>query len=189
MNYKKCPKCNLNYIPDNEEFCEPCKQLSKATSDTRTQRLTSPQKSVKTDFSHIVGGCIYGTNTRTIYEKFCDTLGWDKNKANQFGWQTPLYATNADTDRTRDVWFIYYPNYDVQRFDNVVKDCHAVNLIKNNGDTIIEVVEDSIGKSNNADRLTFVKTKHGYEFLGIYHLTNNGTTRIYQRISRDYPIK
>ena len=153
MNYKKCPKCELNYI------------------------------TVETDFSHIMRGCVYGGNSRKIYEKFCETLGWDKSKANQFGWQTPLYAANADTDRTNDVWFIFYPNYDAQKLDAVV------DLIQNNGDNIVEVVDDNIGKSNNANRITFVKTNSGYEFFGIYKIVKNGTTRLYQRISDNYPIE
>lgn len=181
MNYKKCPKCNLNYIPDNEELCETCKR--------EIGKPLSINKPTDIDFSHIVGGRIYGTNTRKIYEKFCDTLGFDKTKANHFGILTPLYATNADTDRTRDVWFIFYPNYNIHKLVDVVDDHHAVNLIQNNGDTIIEVVDDTIGKSNNADRITFVKTKYGYEFFGVYKLMINGTTRVYRRISKDYPIK
>lgn len=179
MKYKKCPKCNLNYITDDEELCSMCK--------IRT-RITTHSKTVETDFSHIVRGRIYGGNSRKIYEKFCDTLGWDKNKSNQFGWQTPLYAANADTDRVNDVWFIFYPNYDEKRLDTVVDDYHAVNLIQNNGDKIIEIVDDTIGKTNNANRITFVKTSGGYEFLGVYKIIRNGTTRIYQRIYDNYPI-
>lgn len=102
---------------------------------------------------------------------------------------TPLYATNADTDRTNDVWFIFYPNYDAQKLDAVVDDYHVVNLIQNNGDTIIEVVYDIIGKSNNANRITFVKTNNGYEFFGVYKIVKNGATRLYQCICDNYPIK
>jgi hypothetical protein len=180
MTYKKCPKCELNYITDDEELCATCKPQIKITSHSKT---------VETDFSHIVRGRVYGGNSRKIYEKFCDTLGWDKNKANQFGWQTPLYAANADTDSVNDVWFIFYPNYDAQRLDTVVDDYHVVNLIQNNGDNIIEVVDDNIGKSNNANRITFVKTNSGYEFFGIYKIIQNGTTRLYQRIYDNYPFK
>ena len=180
MNYRKCPKCDLNYITDDEELCAVCMPQIKVTSYAKT---------VETDFSHIMRGCVYGGNSRKIYEKFCGTLGWDKNKANQFGWQTPLYAANADTNKTNDVWFIFYPNYDAQRLDSVVDNYHVVNLIQNNGDTIIEVVDDNLGKSNNANRNTFVKTNSGYEFFGVYKIVENGTTRRYQRISDNYPIK
>lgn len=178
MNYKICPKCKLNYLTDNEELCVMCRV-----------RTNSRTKTTETDFSHILRGRIYGTNSQKIYEKFCYTLGWDRSKIDQFGWQTPLYAANADTDRINDVWFIFYPNYDSQRLDTYVDDCHVVNLIQDNGDTIIEIVDDAIGKANDTCRITFVKTKRGYEFLGVYEIVQNGTTRIYKRISDNYPIK
>ncbi len=100
-----------------------------------------------------------------------------------------MYAANADTNRTSGVWFIFYPNYDPQKLDAVVDDYHVVNLIQNNGEKIIEIVDDSIGRSNSANRITFVKTKNGYEFLGVYKIIQNGTTRIYKKISDIYPMK
>lgn len=180
MSYKKCPKCGLNYITEDEEVCSVCKPKKTGISVT---------KNITPDFSHILRGCVYGNNSRKIYERFCETLGWDKNKAGFFGFRTPLYAENADTDRVNDVWFIFYPNYDAEKLDNIVNDYHVVNLIQNNGDRIVEVVDDNIGKSNNANRITFVKTKNGYEFLGVYKIIKNGTTRIYQRISNVYPVE
>lgn len=144
---------------------------------------------LETNFASIVAGRIYGTNTRKIYEKFCETLGWDISKANQFGWQTPLYAVNADATRTSDVWFIAYPNYDIGEINNVEPNAHAVNFIHNNGDMIIEVVNETTGASHNANRITFVKTANKYyQFLGVYKLVENGTTRVYKRISKTYPI-
>lgn len=140
------------------------------------------------DFSNLVSGKIYGTNSRKIYENFCDSLGWNKALSNQFGWQTPLYAPNCDANKENDVWFICYPNYDIDKLDCVVDDFHVVNLIRNEDDEIIEVVDEHIGKSNNANRITFVKTKYGYKFLGVYKIVKNGTTRIYKRISNKYPI-
>ena len=52
----------------------------------------------------------YGSNSRKIYEKFCETLNWDKSKSYKFGFRRPLFAHNADTERTRDVWFISHSN-------------------------------------------------------------------------------
>ena len=180
MKYRKCPKCGLNYITDGEEICEICQgELN----------VMSSQQTTDIDFSHIVRGCVYGNSSRKIYEKFCDTLGWDRKKSNQFGWQTPLYAANADTKRLNDVWFIFYPNYDAEKLNAVVDNHHVVNLIQNEGDVIIEIVEEFIGESNNANRITFVKTKKGYEFLGVYSIIQNGTTRIYKRISNNYPLE
>lgn len=53
---------------------------------------------------------------------------------------------------------------------------------------ILEAVDEKTGRSNNANRITFVKTKNGYEFLGVYKLVENGTTRVYKRISDIYPM-
>lgn len=185
MNYKKCPKCETNYILENENYCDICRENMGLIS----HKTITHKKKIETDFSHVIRGCTYGTNSKKIYEKFCDSLGWNRNKINQFRCQTPLYAANADTNRTSGVWIIFYPNYDPQKLDAVVDDYHVVNLIQNNGEKIIEIVDDSIGRSNSANRITFVKTKNGYEFLGVYKIIQNGTTRIYKKISDIYPMK
>ena len=167
------------------------KEAEEIKREERIRSIINHRKSKSTytaDFSKIERGYIYGTNSRTIYEKFCKTLSWDENKADQFGWRTPLYATNCDTDRTSDVWFIFYANYDAEKLDNVVDDVHVVNFIQNDGDTIIEIVDDKIGASNNANRITFVRTDKGYEFLGVYKIEKNGTSRLYKRISTVYPV-
>lgn len=184
MTYKKCPRCETNYILENEDYCDICR----AELELVTNKTIFHRKKIETDFSRIIRGCVYGTNSRNIYEKFCDTLGWDRNKINQFGFQTPLYATNADTNRKADVWFICYPNYDLQNLDGVVEDCHVLNLIQKNGDIILDAVDEKTGCSNNANRITFVKTENGYEFFGVYKIIQNGTTRVYQRISDIYPM-
>lgn len=176
---KKCPKCGLNFISENEELCSACNPY---------KGIVSSVKKVETDFSYILRGRLYGGNSRKIYETFCQTLGWDKSKSNQFGWQTPLYAANADTDRTSNIWFIFYPNYDAQKLDAVVENVHVVNLIQNDGNIILEVVEERFGETNSANRITFVKTNNGYEFMGVYKIIKNGTTRVYQRISDRYPL-
>lgn len=179
MQYKKCPKCELNYITDDEELCSACRpQIQKV----------STAKTVETDFSYIERGRIYGGNSRKIYEKFCDTLAWDKNKANRFGWQTPLYAANVDRKKQCGVWFIFYPNYDSEKLDAVVEDYHVVNLIQNNGDTIIEVV-DSGATDSSEYRIVFVKTNSGYEFFGVYKTVESGNTRVYKRIFDNYPFE
>ena len=179
MKYKKCPKCSLNYITEDEEICSVC--MPKTVVKAHSSKL-------ETDFSKIIGGRNYGGNSRKIYETFCETLGWDKSKADQFGWQTRLYASNCDTDRTRDVWFIFYANFDAHNLDNVVEDVHVVNYISADGEQIIEIVDENIGPSNPTDRITFVKVDKLYVFYGVYKLVKNGTERIYKRISRKYPI-
>ncbi|MCL2752011.1 MAG: hypothetical protein FWE62_04555 [Firmicutes bacterium] len=169
-------------MDENEELCPVCSSKFKYT------RPLSIKKKTETDFTKILQGRVYGGNSRKIYEKFCETLAWDKWKVDQFGWQTPLYAKNADTDRKRDIWFIFHANYDPDNLDSVVGDAHVINLITDNGDRIIEVVDERFGKTNPADRITFVKTNNGYEFFGIYTVVKNGTTRVYKRIADNYPM-
>lgn len=144
------------------------------------------KKPITKDFSRIIRGRVYGTNSRKIYEGFCATLKWDCGKAGNFGTQgAPLYAENCDTARKFDVWFISRPTY----IESGVMVNNHINYIKNNGDEIIEKVSQSIGRSNDAGRIVFVKTNSGYEFLGVYKLSENGTTRKFKRISEYYPIK
>lgn len=111
-------------------------------------------------------------------------VGWNISKQFEFGRQTPLYAEDCDADRTRDVWFICYHD-DIQKKGGT----YVHNYIDNNGENITEIVEPHIGKSHDADRITFVWTRDGYKFLGVYKLTQNGTTRKYKRISEVYPVK
>lgn len=132
-------------------------------------------------------GRIYGTNSRKIYEKCCDSLGWKRSNASYFGWQTPLYADNCDKDNN-GVWFIFYPNYSTDSLESVVEDAHVLNVILYGGDVIVEVLDKHFGGTHNANRITFVKTKSGYEFLGVYSIEENGNERIYKRISKTYPV-
>lgn len=141
-------------------------------------------RAVKTiNFKKIVCDHIYGSNTREIYEEFCKTLNWDRSKAGEFGRQgAPLYAANVDTDRTSDVWFIPKPNCaDISPY-------HGGNWLQDNCNTIEERVSKRLGNSNNANRITFLGTKKGYVFLGVYALQKNGLVRIFKKISDTYPI-
>ena len=99
MGYKLCPKCEINFIDDSENLCSECSGIKK------TEKNNSLFAS---DYSQIRKGIVYGSNSHDIYEKFCNTLGWDYSQINKFGRQKPLYATNADTDRKRAVWLIFY---------------------------------------------------------------------------------
>ncbi len=181
MSYKICPKCGINWIKESDEICNLCVKASEMKPATRVP--------VETDFRKIVRGHNYGTNSRKIFEKFCTSLGWDFQKAGEFGRQKPLYAEDADAERRRDVWFIFYANYDAERLDSVVDDGHVINLIKDGGDTIYENVDERIGPSHIADRITFVREKAGYVFYGVYRLIENGTLRVYKRIADQFPIE
>ena len=181
MQYKNYPKFGSNFTAENDI----CREYKTGKSDL----LLTDKNHITNDFSRIVCGKVYGTDSRTVYEKFCDSLGWDISKADKFGFGTPRYAENCDADRTSDVWFIFCPNYDQNKLDTVVDDCRITNLILNNTKNIMEVVDDKSDKKNTANRITFVKTNAGYEFLGVYGILADGTTRVYDRISATYPIE
>ena len=166
MKYKLCPKCNLNFIKESEVFCEQCQP--------------------NYPFDKLKNHRFYGSNSKTIYEEFCKTFGWDKNKSNQFGWQKPLYAENVD-GKNLDVWFICYPNFDKKHIHNYCESVCAVNVIQKKGEQIIEVVDDKFGNGSSNNRITFLRTDDGYIFLGVFSPIINGTTRVYQKISDCYP--
>ena len=117
-------------------------------------------------------------------------MGFDRTQVGCFGFQTKLYAENADTDSKCDVWFICYPNYDEYKFNNNVKAKNYTNVIKDAGDTIIESFENYyVQKSSRSDTLVFVKTdvEKKYVFFGVYKVVENGLKRVYKRISFKYP--
>ncbi|MBQ7164095.1 MAG: hypothetical protein IJR61_02055 [Clostridia bacterium] len=177
----KCPHCGQVFTVKDDFFEN---KLNEKNTLYKTE-----EKPARADLPAIVCGKVYGTDSRTVYEKFCDTLGWDISKADKFGFGTPRYAENCDADRTSDVWFIFCPNYDQNKLDTVVDDCRITNLILNNTKNILEIVDEKFDKKNTADRITFVKTIAGYEFLGVYGILADGTTRVYDRISATYPIE
>lgn len=179
MNYKKCPACGLNYITEDKELCSICMDSNKK-SDKRASAISKSLSS----------GTAYGSNSKTVYSEFCDFLGFDRTQVGCFGFQTKLYAENADTDRKCDVWFICYPNYDEYKFNNNVKAKNYTNVIKDAGDTIIESFENYyVQKSSRSDTLVFVKTdvEKKYVFFGVYKVVENGLKRVYKRISFKYP--
>ncbi len=169
--YKKCPRCNVNYIQGNGTFCKSCQTEIGGK-----------------DFLKIQRGIVYGTNSCVIYEHFCDALGWDKSKATLFGFKRPLYADNADTYRTSDVWFICYPVYDSEALGNATDKDH-INYIHSDGEIIEELVPEKVGRAHEANKIVFVKTQYGYEFFGVYKIVKNGILRKFQRISDTYPMK
>lgn len=190
-----CPRCELNYIRNNhDELCELC---NIQTGVTKAQTVEHHNVPVETDFTKIISGKSYGTNTRTIYERFCQTLKWDISKANKFGMNKTLFAFKADTDKQNSVWFLSHSNRTQTKaeskrtgvmengaaFRNIISDDN--NIIKEN----ISKEEDKNG-FDGINRITFAKNKYGqYEFLGIYKMIRyENFTREYERISYVYPI-
>ena len=171
MGYKICPKCGLNVIAENESLCQVCKGGNGGKKEIKQKTYTN-----------LICGRDYGTNSRGIYLDCCNSFGWSISKASEFGVMgAPLYASNCADNGKRDVWFICYLN------KNIVEN-GKTNEIYKNGDEIVETVDYKYGKANEAERITFVKKKGGYEFLGVYRLIENGIIRKYERISKYYPL-
>ncbi len=148
-------------------------------------------------------GSYCGTNSGTIYEKYCDMFGWDETQASQFGSRgAPLFARKA-TPEGYNVWCISYSNW-----------CGGYggkwrNYISCNGEKIEELWETLPIKEDEwhdfhdtTCRVVFAKKKEGhYEFLGVYKYEGtsakpekpawsdvSGYIRTYKRISEYYPI-
>lgn len=174
---KRCPVCELNFIKDNETVCRVCN--NQKSNSIKTKSLNK-----KNDFSSLKQNYNYGTNSKSIYENFCNTLGWDKSKSECFGWQKPLFAKNADKERIRDVWFIFHANYNKEKFDSISNSSRPVlNYINKKENYIIECLDEDLWENfSGNERITFAKmeTGQGYEFLGIYKLkTQQDGVRIY----------
>lgn len=188
MNYKKCPKCELNDISDDEEFCSSC---NPPISETKT----TSSMSVETDFSSLRFGKNYGTNSQAIYEKFCDTLGWDKSQINKFGLSRPLYAVKADMNREYGVWFISHSNLtgttaNSRRTGKTANESPYRNMIHTDYSLMTENNSKSEAESDTTGeiRITFAKHMYGgYEFIGIYKLIKyEAYVKHYKRISDTY---
>ena len=176
----KCPICELNYLKNDEYICSICNNQKK-------NNLNSKLSNQKRDFSSLRYNYNYGTNSKKIYEEFCNTLGWDKSKSECFGWQTPLFASNADKEHTKDVWFIFHANYNKENFDSISNSGRPVlNYINKKENYIIECLDENLwGESSNNERITFARMENGqgYEFLGTYKLKNqHDGVRVYVKI-------
>lgn len=112
----------------------------------------------------LVFGAVYGTNSRDMYVQFCKYFDWKLSMKDHFGVRTLMYAKNC-TPEGYSVWFI--PHNSI--FEKHNENSHWFNFIKGN---IIEEVwidyENSSLHNDWNDRVTFLKTKNGYAFYGIY---------------------
>lgn len=141
------------------------------------------------------GRILYKTGRET-YNMCSDYFGWDIGSAGAFNPQGIMYAQKVTPERY-SVWMIVHnslvePSYNgVSSWYNVVK-----------GDTLEEIwFTDERGSAKVTDisiRVTFLKTRDGYMFKGVYKLSDaelreiNGQRRIvkiYKMISNKYPTR
>ena len=121
MGWKKCPLCETNWIKDDEDFCQLC-----SPNSTKKRKLT---KYID-----------LGGSSRLIYERFCHEYDWDRSQAQNFGYRKPLYARRADTERKRDIWFIFHSNLND---DSVAENGKHLNIIKEEEGKISEYYADA----------------------------------------------
>ncbi len=139
----------------------------------------------------ILFGAAYGKNSRDIYVQFCNFFDWEISKKGYFGMNTLMYAKNC-TPEGYSVWFI--PHND--RFEKFNENYHWFNFVKGNVIEEIWLGNETRSIHNDwSDRVTFIKTKEGYAFYGIYRPQeivekeiNNKVrkVKIYKQFSMEY---
>ena len=175
MNFRKCPKCEINYIKEDESFCDVCR---------------GAQPEIK-QVSVLNEGEICGDNAQKIYQQCCQSFGWDSKKACKFSQQQRLCADDCDSQGNA-VWFITYSNLtpNKRKMSNEL----FMNEIQDNGRKILEQINHQFEREQRekwANRIVFARdeSKMGmYVFLGVYQNTvNELKKREYDRISDHYP--
>ncbi|MCD8205630.1 MAG: hypothetical protein LUD29_03345 [Clostridia bacterium] len=180
IEYEHCPKCGLLQMKKGDTLCDTCKADLGIAPDGVNARE---------NFDEIKRGHSYGTSSAEIYAKFCSHLNWDKYQISHFGYKKSLFAVNADTDRTRDVWFLFHYNT-VLNPPAVDAAGPSVNFILDSGETIIEKKKTMPWDSYENERIVFVFDKNlGYVFSGVYeYKSSDHDMRLYKRISDVYPV-
>ena len=131
-----------------------------------------------------------GTNSKTVYLDCCVEFGWDETQKGNFGRQGALlYAKNA-TREGYSPWFVSH--HDLQQtkagiWKNKIRGEHG-EYIYEEWDTIDESLW-----GDESTRVVFLKLNGVYYFFGVYKFDgverneNNKYTKIYKRISKQYP--
>ena len=146
----------------------------------------------------LMAGLPLGVRAIDVYDACCKDFGWKTSKRGEFTNQKLLYAENA-TPEGHSVWMIVHTNL-CERYDESIT---WYNVVK--GDRIEEIWNGSHNELLFLDvsrRVTFVRERSEgkliYKFLGVYELGGaeirevygkKRTVKIYQRVSRTYPIE
>ncbi len=146
------------------------------------------------DYSKLICGQLYDSNSSRIYFDCCNVLGWEERFLSKFGTQgQPLYAPNADVSRTMGVWFICRQTYTEPNTSKLDGSINAINYFKTN-EHIVEHVGDKWGLAQDGEqRIVFSKVGRYYIFRGVFQLTYNQKEpngvykREYKLIDKNYP--
>ncbi len=207
MRYKRCPICELTFIPEDEEMCEMCR-AKQSLKEGDPGNIKGEAEGKQPEFSSLERFRSYGTNSQNIYLKMCDAFGFDKSKAYRFGRQRPLYAECVDRHFSTDVWFLSHSmfvpfskpvmenldelvNITKQRaksYDAYITTKHC-NAIIGNGDYILEL-DDKLTQNEGRcqrDDLVFVHDRE-YCFFGVYRVMKDWyAMRLHKRVADRYP--
>lgn len=126
-----------------------------------------------------------GTNAQKIFDECAEKFGWLKTERVNFGMMQKMFSDKA-AGENYSVWFIAHSDWSGTN-DDLYK-----NILGVTASTIKEeYLKDSVPETTDqSTRIVFAKRKNEeYYFLGLYKLLEqNSTTRIYKRISDQYPI-
>ena len=131
----------------------------------------------------------YGYKAKTIFERLCDTMEFNKELTGKFGQHQRLYAGNA-TKEGFGVWFIANSNWTKTKggaWQNTI--AGNLNWIEEKWD---KHPSEIVNCFDSEKRVVFAKDPHhsdGYIFLGLYEpVSYNEKTHIrrYERVASEY---
>jgi hypothetical protein len=147
-------------------------------------------KTVETNPVVITGGVLkrgitYGRKAWQIYEKCCETFGWDSALINKIRWT--CWARYVDKEK-RYVWFVNHSNLTDTRVE-WWKSTISTERLKY--DTSAQEYDDAQpDPSESGERIVFAKLykKDGYQFLGVYRIDGDwdANPQIYKLIDDEY---
>ena len=136
-------------------------------------------------------GDVLNSTAQDSYNDCCKKFGWDSSQDGKFAKQQKLYARNV-TPENYSVWMIVHNNLN-EAYNNTRS---WFNIVEKDVIKEIWFTEDKDLLSDNSTRVTFAKTKNGYQFQGIYKPTKTEheiihgkleCVRTFERISNSYP--
>ena len=136
-------------------------------------------------------GFFISTRAQETYDKCCLRFGWDKSLRGNFAQRQLLYAKNA-TPEKYSVWCLTHHNLNVEYNE----DRNWYNYIFRDHIDEVWFINNPEFYDDNTTRVTFIKTKRGYEFFGVFQPVKRETrvikgkprqVKTYQKIAGDYP--
>ena len=145
---------------------------------------------VETNFYQLTQWQLCGASAETILEKLREANSWGKSTY----WVNPMHM-RVMVDKQVDVWFINNPRFNGSNINDWLAEYYFVDSVVAEGLYINEIFEDKYGSyfCSRNHILTFVRTRIGYVFLGVYQVCYNcadgkTVTNVYRLVDRTFPI-